>query len=217
MFDIALYGHLTVDRIFEGFETRNGLGSIANVWKELYNIDDSLKIHICPTDLGSAIVYIDKSTSERFSKAKLSSRYSPPNIQSSKINHVLYLNELHDASFIKSLNGIVCADVCVGKPIKTEYLQYIDYLLISDEDIIDYDFLKKNVKGKVLVHSSHGSSCDDFNYELPEEKILEDVNVLGAGDMFAAYFLYGLFKNKMLQDNIKTAHLKTTERLHEEI
>jgi len=27
MYDISLYGHLTVDRIFEKFNKRNGLGS----------------------------------------------------------------------------------------------------------------------------------------------------------------------------------------------
>ena len=77
-FDIALYGHLTVDRIFEGFTKTNGLGSIANVWKALVKENPSLKIYISPTEIGEAIVYVDKNTSERFSKASLSNHISKP-------------------------------------------------------------------------------------------------------------------------------------------
>ena len=44
MYDVTLYGHLTIDRVLTGFELDNTLGSMANVWKELITRNSSLKI-----------------------------------------------------------------------------------------------------------------------------------------------------------------------------
>ena len=108
-FDISLYGHLTVDRIFEGFTRTNGLGSIANVWKALIIEDPTLNIYISPTEIGEAIVYVDKNTSERFSKASLSNHISKPTILESKINHILYSYAL--ANFLYYLQNFRFGDV----------------------------------------------------------------------------------------------------------
>jgi len=45
MYDVALYGHLTLDRIFTNFSKDFSIGSIGNVWKHLNNLDPSLKIY----------------------------------------------------------------------------------------------------------------------------------------------------------------------------
>ena len=125
-----------------------------------------------------------------------------------------YIICLYYTSFISNLEGINCADICVGKKIDYSLLKYIDYLLISDEDCLEpYSLLQKHTRGKVIVHSSHGSYWDDKKYNLPSEKILKNVNVLGAGDMFAANFMIGLLKENPLHEIIETAHLKTTERI----
>ena len=34
MYDISLYGHLTRDIIFEDFDRKDSIGSIANVWSD---------------------------------------------------------------------------------------------------------------------------------------------------------------------------------------
>ena len=51
-------------------------------------------------------------------------------------------------------------------------------------------------KGWVILHSASGSVVsngeEEFFYKLPEELMLKDVNVLGAGDIFASCFLYKL-------------------------
>ena len=213
MYDISLYGHLTVDRIFEKFNKRNGLGSIANVWKALINESPELKLYICPTEIGSAIVYIDKDIGERYSKASLSNFIQKPKIENSNINHILYLNELVEPSFISQLDGINCADICVGKKVDYSLLKYIDYLFIADEDCDDYEELKKHTRGKVIVHSSNGSYWEGGSYDLPPSQILKNVNVLGAGDLFAANFMLGLLENYSFPKIIEEAHLKTTERL----
>ena len=39
MKDISLYGHLTIDTIVDGVKERKTLGSMANVWKALLELD----------------------------------------------------------------------------------------------------------------------------------------------------------------------------------
>ena len=70
-------------------------------------------------------------------------------------------------------------------------LKDIDYLFISDEDIFtDIKELGKLTKGWVILHHKTGSICTDGD-KLFETKVsvIENVNVLGAGDMFAASFI----------------------------
>ena len=53
---------------------------------------------------------------------------------------------------------------------------------------------------------------------LPEELMLKDVNVLGAGDTFASCFLHKLLQNEGdIHNWIEFAHLKTTEIIRNSI
>ena len=67
MHDISLYGHLTVDKIFDGFEERQTLGAMANMWRTFKQISPELDIGMIPTSVGEAIVYIDRESSTRYS------------------------------------------------------------------------------------------------------------------------------------------------------
>ena len=49
MKDISLYGHLTVDTLLDGETEKKTLGSIANVWKALVELDSSINIGLSPT------------------------------------------------------------------------------------------------------------------------------------------------------------------------
>ena len=60
MKDISLYGHLTIDTIIDGLTEKKTLGSMANVWKALIELDNSLKIGLSPIDIGQALIYIDR-------------------------------------------------------------------------------------------------------------------------------------------------------------
>ena len=51
MKDISLYGHLTVDTLLDGETEKKTLGSIANVWKALVELDCSLNIGLSPIDI----------------------------------------------------------------------------------------------------------------------------------------------------------------------
>ena len=72
MKDISLYGHLTIDTILDGDGERKTLGSMANVWKALLEVDASLDIGLSPIDVGQALIYVDKPAAQRYSKVNLS-------------------------------------------------------------------------------------------------------------------------------------------------
>ena len=219
MKDIALYGHLTIDTILDGDTEKKTLGSMANVWKALLELDATLDIGLSPIDVGQALIYVDKPAAQRYSKVNLSLIRHKAKIISSKISHLIYLNELTRHDFIPALDGIVTADICPGKPVNKEMLQYVDYLFISDEDIKGSLSEYTNAsKGWVILHSASGSVVsngeEEFFYKLPEELMLKDVNVLGAGDIFASCFLYKLLEGYGdIRDWIEYSHLTTTEIL----
>jgi hypothetical protein len=218
MKDILLYGHLTVDTILDGKSEKKTLGSMANVWKALIELDPSLKIGLSPIDIGQALIYVDTESAQRYSKPTLNLKKSEVNIISSKISHLIYLNEMSERSFISSLDGIITADVCNGKPLMKEMLHMVDYLFISDEDCDDFSSLVQATKGWVILHSSTGSIFsngeEEYLWNLPECDIINNVNVLGAGDIFASCFLYKLLGQEQdVRKLIEFAHTKTTEIL----
>lgn len=223
MKDISLYGHLTIDTILEGSCERKTLGSIANVWKSLIEIDPTINIGLSPIDIGQALIYVDSVSAQRYSKANLNLTKNKVKTFDSKIHHIAYLNEITTIEFISNLNGIVTADVCSGKELNKDLLKYIDYLFISDEDIGEnFNDYVDSTKGYVILHSSSGSIVSNgdvkFDYKLPKELILKGVNVLGAGDTFASCFLYKLLKDVgNIQNWIEFAHLKTTEIIRNSI
>ena len=130
----------------------------------------------------------------------------------------MYLNQLEDVSFISQIedNCIVSADLTSGKMNNLEFLQHIDYLFISDEDLfMDVEHLARQVKGWVVLHYPDGSYCTDGeNSFSTETKTLKNINVLGAGDMFAAGFIVrSLVKEHDIKKCIKFAHENTTKLL----
>ena len=220
MYDISLYGHLTIDTLLtEGEKEKKTLGSMANVWKALVELDCSLKIGLSPIDIGQALIYIDKQGGPRVSKPSLNLRHCfSPQVFPSRIHHLIYLNEMSRTGFIPTLDGIITADVCPGKPLKKELLEYVDYLFISDEDCDDFADLVEATKGWVILHSSTGSICsngeDEFFWKLHEDDMLKNVNVLGAGDIFASCCLYKLLGgNTDIRTWIEFAHRQTTDIL----
>ena len=169
--------------------------------------------------LVKALIYVDKPAAQRYSKVNLSLVEHQVKMMSSKISHLIYLNELTRHDFIPALDGIITADICPGKPVNKEMLQYVDYLFISDEDIKgSLSEYTNATKGWVILHSASGSVVsngeEEFFYKLPEELMLKDVNVLGAGDIFASCFLYKLLEGYGdIRDWIEYSHLTTTEIL----
>jgi pyridoxal/pyridoxine/pyridoxamine kinase len=221
-FDIAIYGHLSFDNIYEGFEYKTSVGCMGNVWNQLKLINPDLKIKLDPTDIGESLIIANAEQCKRTSISRLSLKTHYPRIHDSKISHVMYINELSNTGWIKDLKGFVVADVCNGKELNVNdsCLEHIDLLLISDEEynnLNDSQNLILNSKvSRILVHNPTGSyyidcinnhTIQSFNAEF-----VPNINVVGAGDKFAAYILNGLLEetndpSKVIQE----AHNRLTE------
>ncbi len=212
MYDIALYGHLTRDRIFNNFKETNTVGAIGNVWHHLVSINPDLKIHIGPSDTGEALIYVNEKKSERTSVANMSLQTTWPDMRPAKINHITYLNTVSNPSFINYLKGSISADLCTGKKLNLDLLKKVDYLFISEEDMYyEIDDLTK-YHTTVILHSERGSTVYD-NKQTYTTNLdpLNNINVLGLGDRFAATVLNYMLKSKLhISDLVNRSHMDMT-------
>ena len=221
MHDITLYGHLTVDRIFDGFEERQTLGAMANMWRTFKQIAPDLDIGLVPTSIGEAMVYIDRQSCTRYSNFVPDLKTNSPIIKETKISHAMYINKLLDISWLKDLTGIISADVCAGPKVDTSLLQYIDYFFIADEDAYaDLSTMCKDTKGHVILHTNKSSIVSDgtaeHSFTIDEDLFVQKSNVLGAGDMFASSFLYGVNQNMPIDQAQIYAHATASELIKSE-
>ena len=221
MHDITLYGHLTVDRIFDGFEERQTLGAMANMWRTFKQIAPDLDVGLVPTSIGEAMVYIDRQSCTRYSNFVPDLKTNSPIIKETKISHAMYINKLLDTSWLKDLTGIISADVCAGPKVDTSLLQYIDYFFIADEDAYaDLSTMCKDTKGYVILHTNKSSIVSDgtaeHSFTIDEDLFVQKSNVLGAGDMFASSFLYGVNQNMPIDQAQIYAHATASELIKSE-
>ena len=218
MYDVALYGHITLDRIFNDFKKDQTIGSIGNVWKHLNKLNPLLSLYIEPTDVGEALIFINQKTSERASIANLSLFTKSPTLKKSNWSHILYLNQLEDPSFIRDIQSrIISADICRGEPIKDlEVLRDIDFLFLSDEDeFLSPKDILKFVKIGLILHDPSGSTYygKDGTVLRNKVEIVDNVNVLGCGDMLAAGFInYYLLQND-IGSSLRRSHEEITKVL----
>ena len=70
-YDIALYGHITIDRIFVDFNEYKSIGAMGNAWDALVSTDSTLSIDLKPSAVGQAIVLVDKKNTNRLGRGQL--------------------------------------------------------------------------------------------------------------------------------------------------
>ena len=130
----------------------------------------------------------------------------------------MYLNQLKNKDFIRDLDGIISADLTAGKMEVLDDLVYIDYLFLSEEDLfMDLNELANLVKGCVILHYPSGSICADGKTQIEcKTEVKKNINVLGAGDTFAACFISNMLKNNDIESSLKYAHDKTLKVLLDE-
>ena len=253
MKDLSLYGSLIIDTIFdvngkEGKTTKD-IGGMINTWLHFNKINkNGYTINVCPLYFGEAFVVYNTVNCERYGRGNLNLRkYNIKEYHKCKWSHLMYLNYLNmtkeEMSKISDKSEIISADLCIGKKINPELLKYIDYLFVSEDE---YEHFGKeyveNIRGYIIMHSPTGSKIinnGDTNKktqiitedELNKEgiTILKNVNVTGAGDFFAAAFIYDSLHNINKQSredttilqNIKQsllyAHKSVYEKLLEQI
>jgi sugar/nucleoside kinase (ribokinase family) len=214
--DISLYGHLTHDIVFDGFKQTHSLGAIANLWDVIVNINPSISINIQPTMIGKALILVDKESKIRVSKPNMNliENNQINTLIKTKWSHIVYINQLTNLEFIKdvrNISDVISADISTGGKIPNEYLKYIDYLFISDEDIDrPLEDLVKLVNGWVILHYPNGSiSTNGKNTIKCETQIINNLNVLGAGDTFASCFITEMLKGNNIENSLNLAHSLT--------
>lgn len=217
---ISLYGHLIIDNIFTGFEYRHSLGGIVNVWDSLIKLNSKNEIILKPCSIGEAVVFVDLEKNTRVGRANFNQITIKPSVCRSNWHHIAYLNQLLDTSFLNDVrDGIVSADVSKETPeIILNSIDTIDFLFISKEDLfMDIIELSKLSKGWVISHDPNGSISSNgettFEYEIPESYKLDNIDVLGAGDMFAASFINNRLNNMSVEESIVKSHSDTTNLL----
>lgn len=217
MYDVALYGHLTVDRIIP--DNKTSLGSMANVWHSLLRINPFINIYCSPTNIGEALIYVDRISVKRYSKPNLNLKILDPVIENATVSHVLYLNRLSNLSYLDKLDGIVTADVCSGGKLDLNILKHIDILFMSLGDY-DTNELIKYMDGIIIAHDERRSvkitSYDAVEHLVPVYH--KNINVLGAGDMFASHIINNIVHypseiNEKIDSWIDLAHEYTSEAL----
>ena len=216
--DLAVYGHLTIDRIFTDFEESLSLGAIGNFWEAVIFTDRAVSLDLKPIAIGEAIVMVNKNKCTRLGRGFLNLQTTKAKLSNARWHHIMYLNQLEDVSFISEIDedAIVSADLTSGVMNNLDLLKHLDYLFISDEDLfMDIDELAQLVKGWVILHYPAGSHCTNGKKKFTTStETLKNVNVLGAGDMFAASFIVRyLTEKEEMKKCIKFAHDNTTKLL----
>jgi len=159
------------------------------------------------------------------------------NDYSSKWCHILYVDKLPnlDLNSLKHLseNSIISVDLCSSNhDDKTRekilsMLPYVDYVFASSEEgrcLVgkekDYDTalaIAKRARGWAIVHSPNGSFISDGVHKHTKgykvkNKIQKPVNVLGAGDNFAAAFITKKIEDKnTVEESVRFAHEEATK------
>lgn len=141
-------------------------------------------------------------------------------------HHIAYLDAVPNITkeFILACReeGVVSADLCIGKYTDNErerllaLMSEIDYVFMSDHeaDQLLLQGLHNVAKHATIIHRSNGSSVLMGNgiYSLGASAA-QNVNVLGAGDVFAAYCINGLVRDHDLLVTVADSHKLTKEFL----
>lgn len=225
--DLIIAGNITKDitfDIYNNFKKDIILGGIVNFWCQFQYINkNSYTVDLIPLSYGESIILIDKKLCNRYNRSELNIINNlKQNIKKTKWLHMMYINELDEfnENFLKNINSkILSCDICGGtknKYFDIKLIKYFDFIFLSEDDLdsnISIDNLKENIKGFLIIHENRsykiiGNINNNINIDLnlDEEKILENINVLGAGDYFSASFVYFLL-DKDIEDveNIKKA------------
>jgi sugar/nucleoside kinase (ribokinase family) len=218
VFDVALYGHLTFDEVYhDGYHSTN-VGGIANVWRSLKNIDKHLKIYTCPLHIGESKIVIENDKKDNYSNLNRFEMFSGEAVEA-RLSHVAYVNELDSPSRVKALKGVKTADVCTtneddGTPLSLEIANEFDFIFVAKDQI---HLVPKEFNRRLVVHGPTETTVfkagEKIAYYSNADQYLTGVNVLGAGDYFAACYIYGILYNRTGEECAEMSQRLTTKYL----
>tara|TARA_B100001057_G_C22762234_1_gene916290 strand:+ start:81 stop:806 length:726 start_codon:yes stop_codon:yes gene_type:complete len=224
--DLIISGNITKDTLFyinDNFLKKIKLGGIMNVWWHFQSINKiKYNVHLQPLTYGESIILIDKSLCERHNRSQLNIITDiKHDIIKSKWYHLMYINQLNEYNeeYLSKINSdILSCDTCGGvekNKFNIKLLKYFDFIFLSKDDIdkdTSINDLKNNIKGFLIIHDSRSYKIINkdmqtpIKIELNKDDILDNINVLGAGDYFVASFIfYMMDKNITCIKEIKKA------------
>lgn len=221
---ITLYGNIVTDNIYftdggivaSDFIIREG--GIKNVERAIRALNKDIEIELShPLAKDEAAIIIDKTNSTKQSVINLKNsthRWQLP-ANNSDWHHIAYLDLLPylGTSNLDHLSGgIISADVATPNRRILSFAPYIDFLFIAEEDADELKINRNIAQIATIIHSANGSKTffrDGVFQKFVDAK--QGINVLGAGDAFAASFILNKLFGKNLHDSVEQAHKNATE------
>lgn len=200
------------------------------------NSHAKLKLEIAEENLDEATIIVERYANRRTSFVKNGSS------EKAKIN-TDFLSEFHHISYLDNLkflepldlkkmkkNGVrVSADLCknfVSKAFKVRVLSLIteiDLLIISGQEFVTYLGVEPSqdsmevilrIVPNVIVHLEDGCWVGSRGSVFwIQGRRLSNVDVLGAGDKFVAYFYSSLLNGSSILESAEFANISTTNEL----
>ena len=212
--DVLLVGNEVEDWIIDG-ENEPKLS-----WGGIYNVKRSLErcgifdIKIEPTDFGKAYIKLDRENSSKWVHADLSLVKREPKIYDAKWTHIAYGNSISWYPYFPQKQGVISVDLCNEKDFYSSN-HGIDYIFCSAEEFYGPSIYCEK-ETKVIEHSPKSITIwqnkkNIYQTELPLP--IKGINVLGAGDHFAASFISHKLKCHDDKESIKFAAINTREWL----
>jgi len=221
MYDFALYGHLTFDEVYhDGYHSTN-IGGIANVWRALKGIDKHLNIYTCPLHIGESKIVIENDKKDNYSNLNRFDMFLGGPFVEAKLSHVTYVNELdrRRPGLVRALKGIKTADVCTkneneGTPLALEIANEFDFLFVAEDQI---HLIPKEFNRRLVVHGPTKTTVFKAGEQIAHysnaSQYLTGANVLGAGDHFAACYMYGIIHGRNDEHCAEMSQRLTTKYL----
>lgn len=169
-------------------------------------------LHLSEKPTTKAVIFSDVKNSERTSFVEWGcgrDGFKPKAVEA-KWGHLSYADVLAeiDMSSLRGSCKTLSADVCLSIPTLTP-LKYIDLLFVSKSENVP--LLETQT---VILHSRRCSQIREFGKEevvvTGLHKIIEEIDVLGAGDAYCAGFIHSMLKESSLAGAALLAHDEAT-------
>jgi sugar/nucleoside kinase (ribokinase family) len=215
---------------------------IQKYFNKLLNIEgiriDTTQILLAPrgkTSTATVISDIDKRIRTaiiNWGSCRRKYMFSPSN---TRWNHILYADTLDYLNYehLQRMNGVISLDLCLSNHSEKirkrifQMLPFVDYLIISEveakgltqmEDMLEASkILHRKEAGVVIIHEPtmsmvyNGTKATLMKNDYYSQNA--SINVLGAGDIFAASFIYDQLSGNKYIESVAFAHKNTSEAL----
>jgi hypothetical protein len=185
-YDVLLLGHAVSDFIIDEKKIKIQLGGIYNLYRIFKKYKFNVKAETCK--FGHAFIKIDRKNCKKIVKAKINEIAISPKIHDCRWMHIAYANELDEEYIPIHKDTIYSVDLCKGN--KANFSRDPNYIFLSIDEHRAEDF-KKNKNSTIIGHSEKEVFIFKQNKMLFRKNIdkLQNINVLGAGDALASYFI----------------------------